>query len=165
MITIRQAAMGDLYHINAIYNYYIKHTAITFDIEPWTMSQRLYWCQILLKDKRHSLLVAVKDDKVIGFAYNDAFKPKQAYETSTELTVYKAPECDLTGVGRALYRHLLQSIQSNGYHRAYAWVTQPNNASMRLHQKLDFYEVGKMAQVGKKHGQYHDVVLLEKKLN
>lgn len=165
MITIRKAAMGDLYHINAIYNHYIEHTAITFDVEPWTMSQRLHWCQTVFKEPRHTLLVAVKDDVVVGFAYNSAFKPKQAYDSSTELTVYKAPNCDLKGVGRALYRHLLNMLKTHNYHRAYAWITLPNVGSMRLHEELEFYEVGTMEQVGKKHGEYHDVVLLEKKLS
>ena len=165
MITIRRAAIGDLYFINAIYNHYIEHSAITFDVEPWSISQRLQWCQTVFKGKRHTLLVAVKDDTIIGFAYNSAFKLKEAYESSTELTVYKAPNCDIKGVGRALYRQLLANVKQHNYHRAYAWITLPNEASMHLHQGLGFNNVGTMAQVGKKFDIFHDVALLEKVIN
>ncbi|MGB0898163.1 MAG: GNAT family N-acetyltransferase [Psychrobium sp.] len=165
MITIRRAAIGDLYSINVIYNHYIKHSAITFDVKPWTIYQRLQWCKTVFKNKRHTLLVAVKDDTIIGFAYNGAFKLKEAYKSSTELTVYKAPDCNIKGVGRALYRQLLSYVKQNHYHRAYAWVTLPNEASMHLHKGLGFNDVGIMAQVGKKFDQFHDVALLEKVIN
>ena len=164
MLTIRKATVGDLYVINAIYNHYIEHSAITFDVESWPISQRLQWYQAVFKEKRHTLLVAVKEDTIIGFAYNSAFKLKEAYESSTELTVNKAQNCNVKGVGRALYRQLLMNVKQHSYHRAYAWITMPNEASINLHKGLGFSEIGTMAQVGKKFDQFHDVALLEKVL-
>lgn len=165
MITIRQAVIGDLYHVNAIYNHYVEHSSITFDLTPWSMTQRLRWYKSTIVKQKNTLLIATKNNDVIGFAYNGAFKQKQAYDSSTELTVYKAINCKEKGVGRALYRHLLTAIRHQEYHRAYAWVTLPNPASFALHEKLGFQQVGLMQQVGKKHGQFHDVALLEKSLS
>lgn len=164
MITIRQAVLGDLYHVNAIYNHFIEHSAITFDVEPWSIAQRLQWYQTAILKQRHILLVAVQDDKVIGFAYNGTFKAKQAYASSTEVTVYKAPDCEERGVGRALYRHLLNALKSQDFNRAYAWITLPNDASIALHHNMGFETVGTMGQVGKKFDEFHDVALLEKVL-
>jgi len=162
MITIRLAKISDLDAINNIYNHFILNSAITFDVEPWSMTKRSVWFENQQTDVRQSLLVAIANNKVIGFAYNAPFKSKKAYDSSTELTVYKAFDCQLKGVGRALYRHLISSLKPHNYHRAYAWITTPNDASMKLHQKLGFTQAGVMKQVGEKHGVFHDVVLLEK---
>lgn len=164
MITIRLAQATDLDTINDIYNYFILNSAITFDVDPWPMTQRQAWFEHQKSDIRQSILVAVANDNLVGFAYNAPFKSKKAYDSSTELTVYKAPDCALKGVGRALYRHLLSSLKPHHYHRAYAWITTPNEASMKLHENLGFVQAGLMSQVGEKNGQFHDVVLLEKVL-
>lgn len=164
MITIRLAQIADLNDINDIYNHFILNSAVTFDVDPWSMTQRVAWFERQHSDIRQSLLVAVSGNKVIGFAYNAPFKPKKAYDSSTELTVYKAPDCNLKGVGRALYRHLLSALIPHNYHRAYAWITIPNEASMKLHHNLGFTQAGVMNQVGEKLGKFHDVVLLEKTL-
>jgi len=164
MITIRLAQKADLDAINDIYNHFILHSAITFDVAPWPMAKRYAWFEEHQQNIRQSLLVAVAHDKVIGFAYNAPFKPKKAYDSSTELTVYKAFDCPLKGVGRALYRHLISSLKVHNYHRAYAWITTPNEASMRLHENLGFTQAGLMEQVGEKHGVFHDVALLQKTL-
>lgn len=162
MITIRQGKFIDLNVINEIYNYFILNSAITFDVEPWTIQKRKDWFYSIIKNDRLNLLVALNNNKLIGFAYNSPFKPKQAFDSSTELTIYMAIDNSIKGVGKALYRHLLLSLQSNNYHRAYAWITAPNEPSMRLHGRLGFKQVGLMKEVGYKHGKYHDVVLLEK---
>ena len=41
--TIRRATAGDLDAINQIYNHYVRETAITFDVEPWSMERRREW--------------------------------------------------------------------------------------------------------------------------
>lgn len=162
MITIRHAKVTDLNIINDIYNYFILNSAITFDVEPWSMAKRTAWFNDIQNNKRLNVLVAVSKNKVIGFAYNAPFKPKQAFDSSTELTIYKSADSSLKGVGRALYRHILLSLKPNNYHRAYAWITTPNAPSMRLHRALGFKQTGLMKEVGYKHGKFHDVVLLEK---
>jgi len=164
MITIRPTQAADLETINDIYNYFILNSAITFDVEPWSMEKRTAWFEQQSKDVRQNNFVAVLDNKVIGFAYNAPFNPKRAYDSSTELTVYKAIDCAEKGVGSTLYQHLIESLISHNYHRAYALITTPNEASMKLHYKLGFTDAGLMREVGEKHGKFHDVALLEKSL-
>jgi len=164
MITIRQAQTNDLKAINEIYNYFILNSAITFDIEPWSLEKRQAWFDERCLDVRQNHFVAVLNDTVIGFAYNAPFNPKRAYDSSTELTVYKAIDCTEKGVGSTLYQHLIDSLIPHNYHRAYALITTPNDASMNLHYKLGFTDAGMMQEVGEKHGKFHDVALLEKKL-
>ena len=40
---IRAARIDDAAAINRIYNHYIRHSAITFDIEPWSIERRRDW--------------------------------------------------------------------------------------------------------------------------
>jgi len=164
MITLRLATVADLSQINDIYNYFILNSAITFDIEPWDMARRTNWFNQMQQNSRYLILVAQYQGKVIGFAYNSAYNPKAAFNHSTEVTIYKAHDCSIKGVGRCLYKRLLSQLKRLSYHRVYALITIPNLASDKLHQQLGFNQVGLLSQVGEKHGQHHDVALFEKAL-
>ena len=162
MITIEPANVADLPVINDIYNDFIINTAVTFNLTPWSISEREQWYQQDIIDRGFHLLVAKHQGVVIGFAYNGLYNKKAAYAGSTELTVYKALDSTLKGVGRMLYQRILKQITLDGYHRAYALITQPNSASLKLHQHFEFEQVGLLSQVGKKFGQYHDVAIWQK---
>jgi len=164
MITLRYATVSDLLGINDIYNHFIVHSAITFDIEPWPLKRRMSWFKEIQQHPDYVLLVAVDENKVIGFAYNAAYNTKAAFNRSTELTIYKAPDCAIKGLGKALYKRLLQEIRQRHFHRAYALITIPNEASNKLHQQLGFIQIGLMSEVGEKLGKRHDVALFEKAL-
>ena len=69
------------------------------------------------------------------------------------------------GVGTELYRALLEAVAAAGFHRAYAIVTMPNDASVALHEKLGFRQLGVLDEVGFKAGEFHSTMLLEKKLD
>ena len=49
-------------------------------------------------------------------------------------------------------------------HRAIAGITLPNEASIALHRRFGFVEVGTMREVGRKHGRFWDVLWMEKDL-
>jgi len=162
MITIRLAIPDDLPQINQIYNHYILNTAITFDIEPWSLEQRQHWFSQLISNERYRVFVAQDNTgEMIGFAYNSAYLAKAAFKDSTELTVYTAPKTTTKGAGRVLYSKLIEHLKQHQFHRAYALITLPNKPSLRLHQQYGFEQVGLMNQVGVKFDQHHDVALLE----
>lgn len=161
---IRLATAQDLKQINDIYNYYINNTVITFDTIPWSLSQRQEWHQRLIVTERYQLFVACDGDSIIGFAYNGQYRPKAAYQDSTEVTIYTRPDNSLKGIGRALYQKLIQHLRQQDFHRAYALITIPNQRSLILHQKFGFKQVGLMSEVGHKFNQHHDVALLEMRL-
>jgi phosphinothricin acetyltransferase len=71
--------------------------------------------------------------------------------------VYVSPIHRRCGVGRALYTTMFQLLRRQGYFKAYAGVTLPNNASTSLHEAVGFKLVGVYQGVGYKHGAWHDV--------
>ena len=159
-INVRPGKEGDLEAINRIYNHYVAHTALTFDTEPWSAERRRAWFSDILSP--YFLLVAESQGQVVGFCYNQIFKPKQAYACSSEVTVYLDPDYQGKGLGRLLYQALFERVSTTDIHRLYAWITMPNEASIALHKKWGFSHSGTMHQVGFKFGQYHDVSLWEK---
>jgi len=164
MITLRYATIADLSAINDIYNHFILNSAITFDVEPWDLTRRTQWFEEMVHRADSVLLVACDGDSTIGFAYNSPYNDKAAFNRSTEITIYKAIDCTIKGVGKNLYQRLFTELKQKQFHRAYALITVPNIASFKLHQQLGFKQVGVLSEVGEKMGKHHDVALFEKNL-
>lgn len=163
-IVVRPGAEGDLPRLTEIYNHYIEHTPITFDIEPITVEQRRPWFDAHPPHGRHRLLVAEAAGTVLGYATSSAFRAKRAYETSVESTVYCAPDAGGRGVGTLLYKELFELLATQDVHRVYAGVTQPNPASMALHRKFGFQPIGVYREVGRKFDRYWDVAWFEREM-
>jgi phosphinothricin acetyltransferase len=163
-VSIRWAVEADIPQINEIYNHYIRETPITFDIVPKTDADSAYWRQKLGTAGRHQCFVALRGDAVLGWACSSAYRPKAAYETSVETSVYLAPDAGGRGLGSALYTRLFEALQGEDVHRALAGVTLPNEASLALHRGFGFTEVGTYSEVGRKFDRYWDVRWLEKLL-
>jgi phosphinothricin acetyltransferase len=163
-IIIRPAAPGDLSALLAIYNYYVINTPITFDIEPRTLVQRQAWFDQFHDRGRYQCFVAALDHKVIGWACSGKFKEREAYATSVETTVYCAPGYTGRGLGHRLYTVLFEALEGEDIHRAYGGITQPNEASNRLHLAMGFHPIGNYNEVGRKFGRFWDVALYERPL-
>ncbi|MEU8546191.1 N-acetyltransferase family protein [Streptomyces roseoverticillatus] len=163
-IRVRPGAEGDLTELTEIYNHYVVHTPITFDIEPVTVEERRAWLDSHPATGRHRLLVAEESGRVLGYATSSPFREKRAYETSVETSVYLGPDHTGRGLGGLLYRTLLETLAHEDVHRAYAGITQPNAASMRLHERFGFRPVGLLGEVGRKFGTFWDVAWLEKRI-
>ncbi len=163
-IVIREAEDKDLPALTELYNYYIKNTAITFDLKPYTAAERLEWYQHYNRNTRHRLFVAVSSGKVLGYSSSSVFNSKAAFQTSVETTVYLHPEQTGNRIGTRLYDHLFTELAQADVHRAYAGITWPNASSFAFHEKFDFKQVAVFKEVGRKFGVYHDVHWLEKEL-
>ena len=145
-IMIRWAVEADIPQINNIYNHYIRETPITFDIGEKTEKDSAYWLQKLGTSGRHQCFVAVRGDTVLGWA------------------CYLDPKAGGQGLGSALYARLFDALIGEDVHRALAGVTLPNDASLALHKRFGFTEVGTYSEVGRKFDTYWDVMWLEKLL-
>lgn len=164
MSEIRHLHPADYTDLVAIYNHYIEHTAITFDIEPYTVSTRTPWFEQFSPGTRHVCLVAEVNNRVVGYANSAKFRSKAAYATSVESSVYLHPEQMGSGLGSRLYGALFDYLGGQDVHRVYAGVTLPNDASVRLHERMGFAPCGLFREVGYKFEQFWDVQWFEKPL-
>jgi phosphinothricin acetyltransferase len=161
---IRPAARADLPAIAAIYAHYVLHTAVTFDVEPWTSAARDAWFADHTGGPGHRLFVADAAGRVVGYAGTGTFRTKPAYATTVETTVYLAPDAVGRAVGTGLFTALLAAIADDDVHRLVAGITLPNPASIALHRRFGFTEVGTFHENGRKLGRFWDVVWLERPL-
>jgi phosphinothricin acetyltransferase len=162
---IRRVEQSDLRALLDIYNHYVAITPITFDVEPRTLAQRQLWLDTFKPTGRHQCFVAVADGQAIGWACSGKYKEKDAYATSVEMSVYLAPDRHGKGLGRTLYRTLIDALQGEDINRLYGGITQPNDASVALHLALGFRLVGTQTGVGRKFGRFWDVALYERPLS
>jgi len=160
---IRPGESGDLNRLVEIYNHYVTETHFTFDTEAFAVGARTQWFTQFAETGPYRLLVAALDGEILGYATSTAFKPRAAYDTSVESTVYVDSRNQGKGVGTKLYSQLIgELISEESVHRAYGGVALPNPGSVALHEKLGFVRVGSYHEVGYKFGKFWDVDWFEK---
>lgn len=162
---IRDVCATDMKALTDLYNQYILNTTITFDLNPYTVEQRTeFWFSHYASSGRYRLLVAEKNGQLVGYASSSQLRKKAAYDTSVETSIYLSPERYSQGIGSKLYTTLFELLATEDVHRAYAGITLPNEASLAIHHKFGFEQVGLFREVGRKFGRYWDVAWLEKAL-
>jgi phosphinothricin acetyltransferase len=159
---IRSAERADLARITEIYNYYVLNTPVTFDVEAYTVERREAWFAQFGVSGRYRLIVAEENGVVKGYAGTTRFRPKAAYETTVETTIYCAPEAVGKGMGVRLYSELFARLKSEDIHRFVAGYALPNAASEALHRRFGFKVVGVFSENGRKFGKYWDVCWTER---
>ena len=163
-VTIRLADERDLPRLTEIYNHYIVSTAITFDTDPYDVETRRAWFSQFKATGPYRLYVAERGGSVDAYAGTTPFRPKRAYETTVEATVYCAPGTTGRGLGNELFSVLWKSLEAEDLRTAIAGITLPNDPSIKLHERFGFRLSGVMHEVGRKLGKYWDVAWYEKLL-
>ena len=159
-IRIRPAADADLDGITAIYNEVIATSTAVFRDDPVTVAERRAW----LADRRargFPVLVARDADRVAGFGSFGDFRPWPGYRTTVEHTVHVSSEHRRRGIGGRLVAALIDEARAGGLHAMIAGVVSTNEASLALHRRLGFAEVGRLPEVARKFDAWLELVLLE----
>ena len=162
---IRIGKLADVSSITDIFNYYIEHSNARFEESPLSLDNRLEWFSQFKPDSRHQIYVAIDNGKLIGFACSQPYRAMAAFDETAEVTVYLAPFIQGKGVGSKLYEKLFSAIQAHGVHRVLSGVALPNEASIALHKRFGFREVGVFNEYAKKNGEYISSMWLEKIFN
>lgn len=162
-ITVRHAMDGDVVPMNQIYNRYIVGSHVSFDTEPWTDDQRRHW--LAEKGSRgYPVLVAEQDGLVVAAAWSGPWRAKTAYARSAETTIVVGLGADGAGIGSHLYKDLIHRLSELGFHRCFAVVALPNDASIGFHHKLGFTDIGVLDEAGFKDGAFVSTLVLQLKL-
>ena len=165
MRVIRPALIADLPALTDIYNHYVVNTPITFDLRPFAPEERRPWFDEHETSGRHRLIVAADDSgAIVGYATTSRWRPKAAYDTTVESSVYCRAESVGRGCGTELYAALFAALAGEDVHRIVAGVVLPNPASIRLHERFGFRPVGVFPGVGRKFDRYWDVAWFERPL-
>ena len=162
---VRPARFDDLQALTDIYNHYVVHTAITFDLQTFTAAARRGWFDDHRATGPHRLLVATTSaGECLGYASSSRWRPKPAYDTTVEASVYRRPDAVGHGCGTALYRALFSALEGEDIGTIVAGVSLPNPASLAFHEKFGFRPVGVFHRVGRKFDRFWDVAWFERPL-
>jgi phosphinothricin acetyltransferase len=156
---VRPASPQDAAACVSIYRPYVLDTAISWEIEVPSADEMA--ARIAAARDAHEWLVLERGDQIIGFAYGHAFNRLASYRWSAETGIYVNIDHHRAGGGRMLYTQLLRRLTERGYRRAFAGITQPNEASNGFHRSFGFQEAGLYRRVEWKHGSWHDVAWMQ----
>jgi phosphinothricin acetyltransferase len=162
--SIRAGTRADLSALCALYEPYVRETAVTFDLTPPTLAQREAWYDERFVETDDVFLAIERDGEPVGFGWSGPWRSKAAYFRSTELSVYLAHGHTGRGLGSQLLSTLIDTMRARGRHRALGGVTVPNPASRAMLTKHGFVSVGVFSEVGDKFGKFWDVEWFERAL-
>ncbi len=155
-LTIRDAdASRDAAACAAIYAPHVEGSAVSFEERAPDSAEMA--ALIERSCSSHAWLIAERDGEVVGYAYATAFRDRPAYRWSTTVSINIGADARGQGVGRALYGALFDRLRERGFRMACAGITLPNEASLGLHERLGFEQVGVNREIGWKHGSWRDV--------
>ncbi|MES2461658.1 MAG: N-acetyltransferase family protein [Armatimonadota bacterium] len=159
---IRPARSGDAESLRLIYNHAAKTSTATMDTEGRSPEQQRAWLETHNGAPYPALVAEVIEDKtVIGYAALSLYNPKPGYARTAETSVYLHQDWRGTGIGRALLNSLIEDARKRGFLCLVALITADNEASLRLHRRCGFTDVGTMRRVGEKFGKEVDVTFLQ----
>jgi L-amino acid N-acyltransferase YncA len=108
-------------------------------------------------------LVALRGGEVVGWAAVVPVSDRCVYGGVVENSVYIAEDARGQGVGRRLLEELIVSTEAAGIWTIQTGIFPENEASIRLHERVGFEVVGRRKRLGKLHGEWRDVFLLERR--
>ncbi len=161
-VVVRLAIIDDAEALRRIYNHEVQNTTHTFDLVPRSLAEQQDWLK--QRSGAHGVLVAEKDGQVVGFSALSEYRPRAAYRTSVESSVYVEAALQGRGVGRRLMQELVALAQARGFHTMLAHIVGGHEASIQLHAAVGFEVVGTERQVGRKFGEWLDVVIMQRML-
>ncbi len=160
---IRPALASDGAACAAIYEPYVLTTSVTFEYpapDAAEMSRRI--SETL---EGFPWLVCERDGRVIGYAYAHRYRPRAAFDWTSEFSIYMDMSERGRGAGTALYEALAELVAAQGYVVAFGLVCSPNAPSEGLHAKCGFKRMFTLKNCAWKFGQWRDLTYYERRLS
>ncbi|RGC66710.1 N-acyltransferase YncA [Micromonospora sp. MW-13] len=157
-ITIRPMAADDAERVLAIYQAGLDHGHASFETSAPT------WAAFdAAKLPAHRFVAVDGHDLVLGWIAVSPTSTRAVYAGVVEHSVYLDPAARGRGTGRLLLDAVIASTEVAGIWTIQSGVFPENTASLALHQRAGFRIIGTRERVGRHHGRWRDVVLLERR--
>ena len=168
-LTIRMARETDAQDILAIYAPYGTDTAITFEYDVPSVAE--FSQRIKNTLNMYPYIVALKENRVAGYAYASPFKQRAAYNWAVETTVYLDQACRGQGLGKKLYLALEDILRHQNIINLNACIAYTHgedahldNTSTAFHERLGNKKAALFTICGYKFGTWYDMIWMEKML-
>jgi L-amino acid N-acyltransferase YncA len=156
-IQLRDLRPTDWPEVASIFEAGIETGNATFETEAPSWDA---WDSSHLRSHR---LVAVEEGRIVGWAALSPVSERCCYSGVAEDGIYMAPRAQGRGVGQMLLERLVGEAERAGIWTIQAGIFPENVASVRLHMRCGFRIVGVRERLGRMHGEWRDVLLLERR--
>jgi phosphinothricin acetyltransferase len=153
-IVIGPGTEDDLPGIVEIINDVAANSIATFAARPTSVAEQRGWFQQFSSTGPYRLFVARRGDMLVGYACSKRYRELEAFQETVEVSIALDASCRARGVGSLLYRELFAGLANEPVHVALAGIAIPNEASIALHRKFGFTEIGTFREYAIKNGQY-----------
>ena len=165
-VIVRNSREGDVPAMLAIYLHHIRRgvdASVDADFETPDADD--------LKRRRRSMnrrkmphLVAEEAGAVVGYAYAAPFRKRPAYRYTVKHSIYVRSDRLHMGIGRQLMTALIDACAAAGFRQMIGYIDGANLASLKLHERFGFRQVGSLPAVGYKFGRWTDSVMMQRSL-
>jgi len=156
-----------------IYDAEVLGSTATFDTIPKTEQERLEWFEA--SGRKYPLLVAESESalqnsntaaktEILGWTRLYSWSPRPAYDRTAEMAVYVDSSAQGSGLGKKLVQELIRKAPGVGVKVIMAKISNDNEGSIKLCEKLGFKTIGIMRNCGEKFGKILDVRLMDLQL-
>src|SRR4051794_8730829 len=163
-LLVRPSQDSDLAQIAAIYAHAVRHGTASFELDPPPEAEMARRRSALIEGG-YPYLVAEAEGAILGYAYAGPYRPRAAYRSTVEDSIYIAPAAQGRGVGRALLAALIRECEARDFRLMVAVIGDEASAgSIALHRSAGFEHVGTLPGIGYKHGRWLASVLMQRVL-
>ncbi|GAA4176200.1 N-acetyltransferase family protein [Gryllotalpicola koreensis] len=163
--SIRDATPEDLPSVREIYNYYVTNSTVTFDDKPMTLRAWRTKYEHIRKAGMPFLVAESPSGQILGYTLVSPWSAKAGYRYTVENSIYLGPAATGKGLGTPLLKALIEKAREAGIREIIAVIAdQGADASIAMHKKLGFTEVGRMGRVGFKFDRWLGTVTMQKSL-
>lgn len=162
---LRPALPEDVAAIAAIYGHHVATGTASFELEPPTLDEMARRYAQLVASGYPYIAAQDTNERVVGYAYASAYRTRPGYRYTVEDSVYVAADAAGQGIGRRLLAALIDACIARGDRQMIAIIGGADHAaSVVLHARLGFVEIGRLVGVGRKHDRWIDTVLMQRPL-
>ena len=158
-VSLRDAKESDIDAINDIYNHYVLNSTCTAQTEPEPRAGREQWFDD--HSGKYVAIVAECEGEVVGWGSLSKYHRRYAYWPTTEDSIYIRHDMLHNGIGKTILEELIIRARANGFHSIMGVISSEQLASIKLHERFGFKEVGHLHEVELKFNRWLDVTFMQ----
>jgi phosphinothricin acetyltransferase len=161
---ITPATLADAPGIAAIYAHHVLHGTASWEIVPPTEQDMAGRLAKVLGEGWPWLVARDADGEMLGYAYAAQYNPRAGYRYACEDSIYLRHDALGRGIGTLLLAALIEASEAWGFRQMIAGIAGSEPASVALHARAGFVEVARLRSMGRKQGQWLDVIYMQRAL-
>jgi L-amino acid N-acyltransferase YncA len=162
--TISVAGLDDAEEVAALYAPHVLHGSASWEVIPPSAEEIAGRMAKVLGAGWPWLVARAADGSLAGYAYASQFNPRAGYIATCEDSIYLRRDMQGRGLGKQLLGELIARCEALGFRQMIAGMSGSEPASRALHASAGFVEVGRMPAVGRKFGQWLDLIYMQRAL-